>query len=209
MPSGALQAFAGCSHMSQSVPGSDSFFSASITSSSGQDPAAVSPVTSQTGSQAHEAGPASLGLAHISLVPPVTTAVVNCASEPAAVAQAGAAGHHGVPGVVSDAAIPVSSAPAKAPRRRRAASKNEEVMPPVIEPTLELLDRDQSILVFNERVLSWAEREDVPLLERLRYLCIVSSNLDEWFEVRCATLRSPCETRRIACLSNAGMMAWL
>lgn len=59
-------------------------------------------------------------------------------------------------------------------------------MPPVIEPTLELLDRDQSILVFNERVLSWAEREDVPLLERLRYLCIVSSNLDEWFEVRCA-----------------------
>ena len=43
-------------------------------------------------------------------------------------------------------------------------------MPPVIEPTLELLDRDQSILVFNERVLSWAEREDVPLLERLRYL---------------------------------------
>ena len=59
-------------------------------------------------------------------------------------------------------------------------------MPPVIEPTLELLDRDQSILVFNERVLNWAEREDVPLLERLRYLCIVSSNLDEWFEVRCA-----------------------
>ncbi len=43
-----------------------------------------------------------------------------------------------------------------------------------------------SILAFNERVLSWAERKDVPLLERLRYLCIVSSNLDEWFEVRSA-----------------------
>ena len=47
-----------------------------------------------------------------------------------------------------------------------------------------LLDRDHSILKFNERVLNWAERPDVPLLERLRYLCIVSSNLDEFFEVR-------------------------
>ena len=48
----------------------------------------------------------------------------------------------------------------------------------------ELLDRDHSTLAFNERVLNWAVREDVPLLERLRYLCIVSSNLDEFFEVR-------------------------
>ena len=47
-----------------------------------------------------------------------------------------------------------------------------------------LLDRDHSILAFNERVLDWACRKDVPLLERLRYLCIVSSNLDEFFEVR-------------------------
>ena len=51
---------------------------------------------------------------------------------------------------------------------------------------LELLDRDHSILAFNERVLDWARRPDVPLLERLRYLCIVSSNLDEFFEVRSA-----------------------
>jgi polyphosphate kinase len=47
-----------------------------------------------------------------------------------------------------------------------------------------LLDRDLSLLAFNERVLDWAIREDVPLLERLRFLCIVSSNLDEFFEVR-------------------------
>jgi polyphosphate kinase len=47
-----------------------------------------------------------------------------------------------------------------------------------------LLDRDHSILAFNERVLDWAYRKDVPLIERLRYLCIVSSNLDEFFEVR-------------------------
>ncbi len=50
--------------------------------------------------------------------------------------------------------------------------------------SLPLLDRDLSILAFNERVLDWAHRPDVPLLERLRYLCIVSSNLDEFFEVR-------------------------
>ncbi len=47
-----------------------------------------------------------------------------------------------------------------------------------------LLDRDLSILSFNERVLDWAHRPEVPVLERLRYLCIVSSNLDEFFEVR-------------------------
>lgn len=47
-----------------------------------------------------------------------------------------------------------------------------------------LLDRDLSILSFNERVLSLAQREDYPLLERLRFLCIVASNLDEFFEVR-------------------------
>src|SRR5215207_1218752 len=51
-------------------------------------------------------------------------------------------------------------------------------------PPVQFLDRDHSILAFNERVLDWARRPDVPLLERLRYLCIVSSNLDEFFEVR-------------------------
>ncbi|MBD3892956.1 polyphosphate kinase 1 [Hydrogenophaga sp.] len=51
---------------------------------------------------------------------------------------------------------------------------------------LHFLDRDQSILAFNERVLSWARKPGVPLLERLRYLSIVSSNLDEFFEVRMA-----------------------
>jgi polyphosphate kinase len=55
---------------------------------------------------------------------------------------------------------------------------------PVSSKAPELLDRDHSILAFNERVLDWAVRDDVPLLERLRYLCIVSSNLDEFFEVR-------------------------
>ena len=35
-----------------------------------------------------------------------------------------------------------------------------------------------SLLAFDTRVLHWAQRPDVPLLERMRYLCIVSSNLD-------------------------------
>ncbi len=57
-------------------------------------------------------------------------------------------------------------------------------IPTPLHSGIELLDRDGSILAFNERVLDWARRPEVPLLERLRYLCIVSSNLDEFFEVR-------------------------
>jgi polyphosphate kinase len=48
------------------------------------------------------------------------------------------------------------------------------------------LSREHSILAFNRRVLAQARRADVPLLERLRYVTIVSSNLDEFFEVRFA-----------------------
>lgn len=51
-----------------------------------------------------------------------------------------------------------------------------------------LLDREQGILAFNERVLALAEDPAMPLLERLRFLTIVSSNLDEFFEVRIADL---------------------
>ncbi len=61
---------------------------------------------------------------------------------------------------------------------------NSSVSSPSGPREIALLDRDDSILAFNERVLDWAKRPEVPLLERLRYLCIVSSNLDEFFEVR-------------------------
>jgi polyphosphate kinase len=54
--------------------------------------------------------------------------------------------------------------------------------------TLPLLNRERAILEFNRRVLAQARRLDVPLLERLRYVTIVSSNLDEFFEVRVADI---------------------
>lgn len=51
-----------------------------------------------------------------------------------------------------------------------------------------LLTRESSMLAFNRRILAQARHPDVPLLERLRYITIVSSNLDEFFEIRMSDL---------------------
>jgi len=56
-------------------------------------------------------------------------------------------------------------------------------------PAQNFLNRELCQLEFNLRVLAQAEDIRVPLLERLKYLCIVSSNLDEFFEIRVAGLK--------------------
>lgn len=65
---------------------------------------------------------------------------------------------------------------------------------PVTPPADRYINRELSLLEFNHRVLAQANDPAVPLLERLRFLCISCTNLDEFFEVRVAGLKQRLES---------------
>ncbi|MFZ5636798.1 MAG: polyphosphate kinase 1 [Pseudomonadota bacterium] len=72
--------------------------------------------------------------------------------------------------------------------RQTSAPEHPQDTDPLRDSSL-YLNRELSQLDFNFRVLAQAQDPAVPLLERLRYLCISCTNLDEFFEIRAATVR--------------------
>jgi polyphosphate kinase len=77
------------------------------------------------------------------------------------------------------------------------SSDNESIFP--------CLNRDLSWVDFNERVLEEGLRKDLPLLERFRFLSIVSSNFDEFFMVRVSTIKRMLNTEGIT-LDPSGLL---
>jgi polyphosphate kinase len=68
-------------------------------------------------------------------------------------------------------------------------AKKSRPQPKRVHSAEHFLNRELQALEFNRRVLAQAEDKAMPILERLKFLCIVSSNLDEFFEIRVSGLK--------------------
>jgi polyphosphate kinase len=75
--------------------------------------------------------------------------------------------------------------------------KSQSRRAPALPPE-HFLNRELQTLEFNRRVLAQAEDRTVPALERLKFLCIVSSNMDEFFEIRVAGLKEQLKMGSVA-----------
>lgn len=87
-----------------------------------------------------------------------------------------------------------AAGPADKQHDKNNAKKTAKKNTPEFDDKSLYINRELSVLEFNKRVLALARDEKIPLLERLFYLCICSSNLDEFFEVRVAGLQKQAQS---------------
>jgi len=80
----------------------------------------------------------------------------------------------------------VSRKKARKPTGKKTSDKPVSASPPI--GSERFFERDESWMLFNRRVLEEADDTTNPLLERVKYLAITASNLDEFIEIRVASL---------------------